>query len=378
MFKYFTFSIPLSFLFLITIHTANAMHGIEIQANPVIQISPNEPPTFEILSIKYPNAKSDIIKTHIDNQQKIHKSWQDLVFFTEQSIKNLQNGDENGIFLVHSLEDIMGAGSCFINKWNQKYLEDQRFCKEDFSDFHEVFSHEEYINHYIEFLMAERPLISGSIIALNSDHSHDFAPTFSPVNFILQVPAECIIETSLKDAGSPVYYMSERADHEQTLSTLREYITTKDRCSADRLIRFPDVSGSDNKYTKGMNEVAFLNVSQKNDQSFCTKIVAVLNNEWPGFVVDYGNSSRNKEWKEAAKKFAETNNLPYFDLQNKNKRFFSENEIKKNYTDYYGEKFNHYSLSSYICEMDQMSKEMQSFSLNDIQLEGYGLTRPLS
>jgi hypothetical protein len=372
MFRFFSFSI----MCLITMHTAYAMHGIEIQANPVIQILPIEPPTFESILIKYPNAKHDLIKADVDNKKNIHKSWQDLVFFTEQSIKNLQNNDENGIFLVHSLEDIMSAVPCFVNKWNQKYPEDQRFCKED-SDFHEVFSHEEYVNHYIEFLMAERPLISGSIIALNSDHSHDFAPTFSPVNFILQVPAECIVETSLKDAESPVYYMSECSDHEKALSTLREYITRKARCSADRLIRFPDVRGFNDRYTKGMNEVAFLNVSKKNNQVFRTKIVAILNNEWPGLAIDYGNSLRNKEWKEAAKKFAETNNLPYFDLQNKNKRLFNQDEIRQIYADYYGENFNHDSLSEYICEMGQISKETQSFSLNDIQLKGYGLTRPL-
>ena len=283
-------------------------NGIEI---------PSDPKEVGVISAIFPS-------------REIEKSWDNLRVFTTQTINNIKKDPNKpkGIFFVHSLEDIMGATECFTKKWNETYPEKKRnFTGEKF---HDTFSHEEFINHYITFLLAERTLISGSILAFNEKAHYNLRSTFSPVNFIIDVPQQCIAITERQDAGTPVSYFPLRQPNTKYIN-YDSYVeeNSEKLITLDALIRFPNINASNDKLYNIMNEVAILSCAQKDGQNFRPNVVGVLINKSapvPGF--DYGNAGRNKEWAEAAEKFAKINNLPCIELPSKTKTYFSTENAK--------------------------------------------------
>lgn len=292
--------------------------------------------------------------SYISPQTK--RSWEDLREFTKQTLSNFQSENKKGILYIHSLEDIMGVPQCFATKWNEVYSDDQRILESDDKNFHNVFSFQEFVDHYIEFVMAQRVLISGSVIALNNP-PFTLKATFSPVNFILDVPEQCVVMTSRKDAQTPVRYAPLRESYSSW--SLSAYVkeNAKNRITLDSLVRFPELQTIDEKkFWNQMNEVAIASCAQQEEILFRPKIVGVLINESaPLPVFDYGNGERNREWISAAENFANQNRLPLLKIDEKTTHYFDENEAGKIAEEWFKGKSS--SVSAYVWQREDIEYE---------------------
>ena len=301
------------------------------------------------------------------------RSWGDLREFTKQTLSNFQSENKKGILYIHSLEDIMGATQCFATKWNVTYSEDQRILESGDENFHNVFSSQEFVDHYIEFVLAQRVLISGSVIAL-SHSPFNLRSTFSPVSFILDVPEQCVAVTSRKDAQTPVRYAPLRESYSPW--SLNSYVkkNAEKRITLDSLVRFPELQTYDQEnFWNQMNEVAVVSCAQEGEVVFRPKIVGVLINEsapLPGF--DYGNGERNMKWMAAAENFANQNDLPLLKIDAKTKPYFDTKEAGEIAEEWFVGKPS--SVSAYFWRTEDFERD-QNFLLADEQLKTYGLNR---
>ncbi|HUX79233.1 MAG TPA: hypothetical protein VMW10_05760 [Alphaproteobacteria bacterium] len=283
----------------------------------------------QLKGIEIPSMPEDVgVKVGEYLHKEVEDSWGALSQFTEQTLHNFQQGPKNprGILYVHSLEDIMGATECFTKMWNRSHPQDQRTI--DKENFHEVFSSEEFVNNYIENVLAQRILISGSVLALPGEPEFTLRSTFSPVSFIFDVPKECVVVTSGTDARTPVYYAPLKGLSSQREVNFEDYVSAhaSNRVTLDTLVRFPMLQQPTKLYHNEMNEVGILSCAQKGEQEFFRpKIVGVLINTsapLPGF--DYGNAGRNIEWIKAAKEFAKVNDLPSLQLNEQTPTTFTK------------------------------------------------------
>lgn len=306
-------------------------------------------------------------------------SWNDLNSFTNQTIENFSQGILKGMCYVHSLEDIMGATKCFTRNWNMHHHEDQRHPRD--KNFHEVFTPHEYVDHYIDYVLAHRPLISGSVLAFNDNPGFTLSDSFAPVSFIMHVPPQCIGVIDRKDAGTPVWYLSQKNEDfsdkllapylKKMLRTLRKSITL------DALVRYPNIQGAGESYLAEMNEVAILNcVKGKDGALFKPSIVGVLFNPSFGTMkMDYGNAVRNVEWGAAAEAFCARQNLPFLALNPC--ELLSQQTVEATVVqEWFGQEK---SLNSYFFDRDSEEGDSPSkdwtFMLSDEQLAGYHLKR---
>jgi hypothetical protein len=124
----------------------------------------------------------------------VQASWDALPSFTHQTLANFSRGDKRGFLMVHSFEDIMGVPSHFTRMWNLNHSRDQRHLSpvkqsmQGFAEaFHKAFSAEEIVNHYTLYLLAQRDLISCSVLALNTAKERSLTSVFSQVSLILDV-----------------------------------------------------------------------------------------------------------------------------------------------------------------------------------------------
>jgi hypothetical protein len=245
-----------------------------------------------------------------------YKSWSALKDFTAQTLHNFETGDKRGLLYIHSLEDIMGARSCFQKKWNQTYPMDQRYMANDCNNFHDIFTDQEFVDHYISFILAERFLIAGSIVTYCDINKLNLTATFSPISFVMIVPPECIYLTERHDARSSTDYFPNVTNVEEYkkgyndgLEKRKNSITT-----LDFLIRFPEVFSNREEEGKAynMNEVGVLSCAVSGNVEYRPTVVAVLYNKaQKNLEFDYGNASRNICLVEAAEIFAKNNNLPF-------------------------------------------------------------------
>ncbi|OJW46277.1 MAG: hypothetical protein BGO67_08655 [Alphaproteobacteria bacterium 41-28] len=283
----------------------------------------------------------------------VEGSWSDLSSFTLQTLRNFEQDKGRGILFVHSLEDIMGATQCFTKMWNRNHPEDQRTVHGE--NFHEVFSHKEFIDHYIEYVLAQRFLISGSVLAFNESPTFTLRSTFSPVNFIFDVPKECVVITALRDAGTPVCYapvkdlaVPRNVDFERYAAKY-----ASERITLDALFRFPELQmyvGSNAYYNK-MNEVGVLSCAQRGEEYFRPNVVGVLINTsapLPGF--DHGNGKRNEDWAIAIEDFAKANNLPLLRRDEQTQATFNEEDAKMMANEWFDDRTD--SLFSYAQNRD--------------------------
>ncbi|OJW46276.1 MAG: hypothetical protein BGO67_08650 [Alphaproteobacteria bacterium 41-28] len=356
----------------------------------------------QLKGIEIPSKPEDVgVEVGEYSHKAVEDSWGALSQFTAQTLHNFQQNPTNprGILYVHSPEAIMGAEECFTHVWNKNHPQDQRTVQGD--NFDEVFSSEEFVNNYIKYVLAQRILISGSVLALHEEPQYTLRSTFSPVNFIFDVPKECVTVTSIEDARTPVYYAPLKYGYntrEETFNYAKNCAPT--RVTLDTLVRFPKFGNESRAYYNGMNEVAILSCAQKGENEFFRpKIVGLLINTsapLPGF--DYGNAERNEKWIEAAQNFAKINNLPLLELNEKTPTTFTKEHAEGIANEWFGGETS--SLYDYELKRDTSSskkegglfnkfysyikekmpdfgtvKKCQTFLLSKEQLETYGLKR---
>ncbi|MGV8949284.1 MAG: hypothetical protein ACOH2E_08005 [Candidatus Paracaedibacter sp.] len=245
-----------------------------------------------------------------------YRSWSALNDFTAQTLHNFNTGDQRGLLYIHSLEDIMGAIECFNKKWNETYQSDQRVIK-DGSDFYDVFTRQEFVDHYVAFVLAERFLIAGSIVAYCDINKHNLTATFSPVSFVMSIPPECIGVTERDDACTEVDYFPNINSVEDTKQKYNDEIERgKERItSLDFLARFPSIHNFGKNYkgrTYKMNEVAVLGCAVLGDKVYRPSIVAVLYNQAQTHLAsDHADAQRNACLVEEAENYAKAQRLPF-------------------------------------------------------------------
>ncbi len=354
------------------------------------QSSATENENFITPSIIIP-SKANVVG--IEREEKINEnvqnSWQALTGFTHQTLQNFQQGNKYGIIYVHSVEDIMGVKDAFLHNWNLNHPNDQRsITREDGTDnFHQIVNNNEFIDNYIEYVLAARPLISGSIIALHEKPIHTVADTFAPISFILDVPPECVAVTSTTDARTPVKYLHE--ENPDAIATIKRYLNSGYRSpiqTLDSLIRYPDFTLCTDSTGKldpergyaTMNEVAILSCAKIKDKDYRPKIVGVLyNTDFVSDKRDFGNASRNETWKDAAEAFSKKNNLPLLTLEKIQSVLVKDIE-EKVVKEWFNEplslpEYYHFRFSK-VNETDPDNKN-NWFLLSDEQLEQYHLKR---
>lgn len=303
-----------------------------------------------------------------------HPSWNHLNSFTYQTIHNFSAGILRGMCYVHSLEDIMGAKDCFTKNWNLHHPEDQRHPEDN--NFHEIFTHQEYVDHYIDYVLAHRPLISGSVLAFNDNPGFTLSDSFAPVSFIMNIPSQCISAIDRKDAHTPVWYLQqENRDFQDKmlLPYLRRY---ENSITLDALVRYPNIQGVGKNYLAEMNEVAILNCVKGEDGTlFKPSIVGVLFN--PSFGTakfDYGNASRNVEWREAAEAFSAKQHLPFLVLNPC--EWLSQQIVEETIVqEWFGQEKRLNAYYFYRDSTDELMLKDETFMLSDEQLAGYHLKR---
>lgn len=352
------------------------------------------PESQEVLQRSFIVIPSDAERTGlqaINNTPKMRQSWQALGSFTAQTMDNFQKGVKKGIFYVHSLEDIMGAKKCFIENWNLNHPHDIRTL--EVKDFHEVFTHQDYVDHYIPYILASRPLISGSILAFNDEPAFTLSNSFASVSFIMDVPAECVGVTSRADARTPVDFVTPQ--EKKVLTPLQNYLDEdkSNLITLDALLRYPFFGSCDDKnYYSEMNEVAILNCAKSEGKVYKPSILGVLFNPSFGGKSDYGNASRNILWKDAAEEFCKKQNLPFFTLDRL--KILSSEEIERTVVkEWYGASRNFFEegreeklleafgttkldvFKNYYHNWIDFPALHRTFLLTDEQLKGYGLKR---
>jgi len=336
---------------------------------------------------------SDVERTGlqaINSTPQMRHSWQALGSFTAQTMDNFQKGVKRGILYVHSLEDIMGAQKCFLENWNLNHPHDIRAIEN--KDFHEVFTHQEYVDHYIPYILASRPLIAGSVLAFNDEPAFTLSNSFAPVSFIMDVPAECIGVTSRADAQTPVSFVTQQ--EKKLLTPMQNYLdeSKSGLTTSDALVRYPYFRTCDGiDYSSDMNEVAIMNCAKSEDKVYKPSILAVLFNPSYGGKNDFGNAFRNIHWKDAAEEFCKKQNLPFYTLDKMNS--LSQEDIEKAVVKEWYESSKKFFepgreerlherlgpkldvFKNYHHAWMHFSKLDQTFSLTDEQLKGYGLKR---
>lgn len=336
---------------------------------------------------------SDVERTGlqaINSTPQMRHSWQALGSFTAQTMDNFQKGVKKGILYVHSLEDIMGAQKCFLENWNLNHPHDIRTLED--KDFHEVFTHQEYVDHYIPYILASRPLISGSILAFNDEPAFTLSNSFASVSFIMDVPAECIGVTSSADAQTPVSFVTQQ--EKKLLTPMQNYLdeSKSSLITLDALVRYPYFGTCDGiAHYSQMNEVAILNCTKSEGKVYKPSILGVLFNPSFGGKSDYGNAFRNILWKDAAEEFCKKQNLPFFTLDRL--KILSSEEIERTVVKEWYESSRRFFepgreerlheelgpkldvFKNYYHNWIDFPVLHRTFLLTDEQLQGYGLKR---
>lgn len=255
-----------------------------------------------------------------DSSQPTYPSWERLLDYTDQSIENFQRGDNRGMFIVHSLEYIMGATDAFIKMWNENHPDDQRVLVRD-QGFHDIFTHDEFLTHYDEYVIKQRILVSGSVFAAHVEPQNTLGETFGPVSLIYKVPPECIAVTSVHDAGTPVHYASlRRSEKRENVMDLYSDLAAEklqELSSLDALVRYPWLATADHPYlTNAMNEVAFFSHSRDvSGRLYTPKLVGIfINHGNKTGKFDYDNAGKNAKCAEAAKRFAGEKEMPIIEI----------------------------------------------------------------
>jgi len=302
-------------LMLTTNHIAVASISIEL---------PSDPDMMAVKAVVFPEAETE------ESCYRLYRPGG----FTDQTLENFSRGDTRGIFLVHSLEDIMGAAGCFTKMWNENHPDDQRIPVQNTAEeFHTLFSNEEFVSHYAEYVLAQRYLISGSVVAFNEQGQFTLDETFSPVSFIMKVPPQCIVVTAVSDAHTEVSY----APFSQTAGSFeREKYGVQaleyagELSSLDSLLRYPFLrprNELNDTFDTDMNEIAFLSCTKGVSEEFSRpQVVGVLINKHLKFQqLDYGNGVRNRQYIDAAKEYAKSTGLPTIEI---GQASYSLNQLK--------------------------------------------------
>lgn len=315
-------------------------------------------------------------------------SWESLNSFTDQTLENFEKGDCRGILCVHSLEDIMGASEAFRQNWNLHQGDDRGLThKYSIEEFHQTYTPQEYIDYYIPYVLAERALISCSMLAFNKKPQFSLTETFAPVSFILKAPKECVMVTERHDARTSVVYG--RPIKTQYLIKSEPEIKT-----LDTIIRYPEIGsvkeieGEEGTPLKeisySMNEVALLNCTynpNNKTEIFRPEIVGVLINHSTALMkMDYGNAFRNKNWVEAAQNFSQQNGLPLITIEHGSISRIAEKKVMKMVNEWYENPALDISLNAYYWERDSYGDidydaRDKTFMLSNAQLQTYGLSR---
>lgn len=317
--------------------------AVMLSTNPVLVSSssvsgsiriPSDPDIMGVKAVQYPHPKT-------------RESWESLYKpggFTDQTLENFCRGDKRGVFIVHSLEDIMGATTCFYKMWIESHLADRRTPAtaepRAAAEFHERFK-DEFVSHYISYVLARRYIIAGSVVAFNDEPQFTLGETFLSVSFIMKVPPECIVMATPSDASSPVYYAHPKSQSYEISSQKVECTKVVDRAyvsgaaqSLDSIMRCPEietVTSASDQYVLGMNEVAFLSCAvDEAGYIYRPEVVGVFINNlgctWKGA---YGSEHRNYAYIEAAKAYAEAAGLPIIDVSKEAPPLFSADQASK-------------------------------------------------
>lgn len=246
------------------------------------------------------------------DKQAVAQSWDFLPSYLQQTLQNLRQQNARGLLYVHALEDIMGATECFEETWNAAHPQDQRFlCQEDFQ---QLFTAEEFVTHYVPYILAQRVLISGSVWTMHEQAIYTNTDTFSPVCLILEVPRPCVALAKRRDAQTRVEYVfgTKKLDRAYWYEFSR--IAGTSLISLDALVRFPDAgtvyTEQERYFIPEMNEVAIYSCAIEGKTVYRPSVVGVLINRTKGTVKhDLRNGERNAKLAEAALAFARDNNL---------------------------------------------------------------------
>jgi hypothetical protein len=312
-------------LMLTTNHIAVASISIEL---------PSDPGMMAVKAVVFPEAETE-------------ESWYRLYRpggYTDQTLENFSRGDTRGILLVHSLEDIMGAAGCFTRMWNKNHPNDQRIpVQNTVEEFHTLFSNEEFVSHYAEYVLAQRYLISGSVVAFNEQGQFTLDETFSPVSFIMKVPPQCIVVTAVSDAHTEVSYapFSKTAGAFEREKYGVQALEYADKLSSlDSLLRYPFLrprNELNDTFDTDMNEIAFLSCTKGVSEEFSRpQVVGVLINKHLKFQqLDYGNGVRNRQYIDAAKEYAKSTGLPTIEIDQPRASLF-QSEASEVIADWFG------------------------------------------
>ena len=289
---------------------------------------------------------------------------------------------------MHSYEiSFDNAIKHFREKWNTSHPNDQRrfFAKQKYSDlfedFFNVFTAQEFVDHYIEYVLADRPLISTSLLSFHDEKVYTNFSTFGPVNLIFSAPHQCITFTSYADSYTPFDYWNQRPSSNE----LEKYTTYLNSTLSplDSIMRFSNVERDYLKpgksYYPVMNEIGVLSCARVIGEFYRPSVVGILINphKLPTPPSDLGNSKHNKLLEGAARTWATQNGLPILDLKDVEPAFFTENELSSPENEWITMQ-NCMPSTPYIKRHDLRKRDLstENFRLTAEQLKEYGLNPP--
>ena len=131
------------------------------------------------------------------DRKTVLDSWAPLPAYTQQTLENFKNGLPRGILCVHSYEVIFdGVSNHFRKKWETVHPNDQK----------RPFLEQAFVDHYVNYLLASRPLISTSLLSFHDEKVFTNFSTFGPISLILSPPPQCITFTSHRDSYTQFDY----------------------------------------------------------------------------------------------------------------------------------------------------------------------------
>ena len=325
-------------------------------------------------------------------QREAVESWKNFPSYTTQTLENFQNGTPRGVLCVHSYEVICGVIPHFIQKWNAAHPDDHRSWDNKSYDvdekFFNIFTPREFVDHYVEYVLAHRPLISTSVLSFHEEAVYSNFTTFGLVSLILSVPFECVATTSFRDAYTKVDYLSQ--PFSWNLNEYPEYLSNTTLYTLDSLIRFSNVQKfydledrrpayqKSKLFSPHMNEVAVLSCAISTGYKR-PSVMGVLINSQEGAASYLGNVFHAQHLEFAARTWALQNELPIIELSSLKRCIFSAEELAKPVGEWSAlrtaegpKNF----LTSYVERDDQREHDYiaEGFRLTAEQLNGYGLS----
>lgn len=330
------------------------------------------------------------------------ESWSHLPEYTLQTLENFNNGSPRGVLCVHSYEVISGIIPHFTKRWNDEHPHDQRLSvtkrdyDEDYKDFFTIFTPEEFVDHYVSYVLANRPLISSSILSFHEEQVYTNFSTFGPVSLILSVPPQCVTFTSYRDSYTHMDYWTEPSP--QGVKKYKMYLKSE-LYPLDSLMRFSnvepyyDLTDTTPSYKKAqlfspvMNEIGVLSCANSIGKFYRPSVVGILINphENSCSASDLGNGKFNKFLETAARAWISRHELPVIDLASLTRCVFSQEQLNVPAVEWRAiqtDGFSQKPCSSYLKRNDYIERDLRTreFRLTREQLNGYGLnpTPPLS